>query len=122
MFVCLYQRTTKIESHEKALHCRRNTIQYHERCFELCRIYGQINQISQNTPACRVAHIRFSSNLVTLKNQYMKAQVHVDGKKIWESNRISAENLEKKVDQLKREHKCQKMAEIVRRGFKVFTA
>ena len=52
----------------------------------------------------------------------MKAQVHVDGKKIWESNRISAENLEKKVDQLKREHKCQKMAEIVRRGFKVFTA
>lgn len=52
----------------------------------------------------------------------MKAQVHIDGKVIWKSNRISAVNLEKKVDELRREYKCQTMPEIIRRGFKVFTS
>ena len=51
----------------------------------------------------------------------MKASIHIDGKEIFSSNKISAINLEKKANELKIKHNCQKMADIVKRQFKVFT-
>lgn len=52
----------------------------------------------------------------------MKASVHIDGKEIWSSNRVSQANLDKKVNELKIKHNCQKISEIIKRNFKVFTA
>lgn len=52
----------------------------------------------------------------------MKAQIHIDGKVIFTSNKISNKNLEKKENELKHKYGCLKMADIVRRGFNTFRA
>lgn len=52
----------------------------------------------------------------------MKATIHLDGKEIFKSNKISQVNLDKKANELKLQNGCSKMEEQVKRGFKVFTS
>ena len=52
----------------------------------------------------------------------MKASIHIDGNEIFKSNRISLENLNIKSNQLKIENNCQRMTDIVKRKYRVFTS
>jgi hypothetical protein len=52
----------------------------------------------------------------------MKATIHIDGKEVFSSRKISAINLDKKVNELKIKYNCMKIADVVKRGFKVFTS
>jgi hypothetical protein len=51
----------------------------------------------------------------------MKATIYLDGKEIFNSNKISAKNLDKKENELKTTHACLKMVDRVKKGFKLFT-
>jgi len=52
----------------------------------------------------------------------MKTRIFLEGKEIFSSTKISKSNLEKKVNELKKENACQKVSDQVRRKIKVFTS
>lgn len=52
----------------------------------------------------------------------MKARIFVDGRGIYNSNKVSKKNLEKIIEKLKREYRIFKMEDQVKRGFEVFTS
>ena len=50
----------------------------------------------------------------------MKAQIFLDGELVFKSNRISANNLQKKAQEIKKKYGCEKMEDQVKRGFALF--
>lgn len=51
----------------------------------------------------------------------MKATIYLNGTIVFESSRISRERLDKVENQIKQANGCQKMADQVLKGYKVFT-
>jgi hypothetical protein len=50
----------------------------------------------------------------------MKAQIHINEKMVFSSNRISQKNLDKKIVEIKEKHNIKKMIDVVRNNFKIF--
>jgi hypothetical protein len=50
----------------------------------------------------------------------MKARIFIENKEVFSSNKISRKNLDKKETELKQKFGCQKMTDIVNKGYKVF--
>jgi hypothetical protein len=52
----------------------------------------------------------------------MKTQIHINSKMVFSSNRISQKNLDKKIVEIQEKYNINKMVDVVKNKFKVFTS